>query len=373
MVSCGLDIRDSGQPFEKEAPPSWIKWIRILAIFIGTFLSLDLFPRFLPGLLPSSLKVLLSQRLLDKEVYRKHALLGHCLKPSFSRDIRWGHFSLRMSHAPLPGGECGYRAASKAGGADWKRGEGPADIVVLGDSHVYGMEVDAQAAWPNILAAMSGLEVANLGVRMYGTTQSVDLYLGHCRGFKPGLVLLMLCPTDPWDNEVFAAWRAGAGISEPFVSDEMMYRVCRTLQMAGSPGFCRVVVEFGKMGLLEHILLSRSMAWLHHLRKPVSDASGMMLLQDDVRRLRSGLQGGRLAVIVNEGWPESQREALFRFLAGSGLPWAELAGTRSEGKILTFDGHWNEAGHREVASQVHDFLREAGLSSGGREERRVAR
>ncbi len=319
-----------------------------LAIVAGTLAGLDLFSRLFPALLPRPMQVLSAQRALDKEVYRHDPVLGHCLKPSLRRDIRWGGFSLGLSHQPLPGGKCGYRAGPEDEGGGLREAS-YADIVVLGDSHAYGMEVDAKAVWPSLLAEGSGSKVANLGVRMYGTTQSASLYLAQGRKLSPGLVLLLLCPNDPWDNEVFAAWRAGEGIPEPLSSDEMMYRVCGTLGLASAPGTCRAVVGFGRTGLLAHLLLSRSMAWLHHWKGPLGGDAGMRSLQEDIRRLAAGAGPARLAVILNEGWPEERRRGLAAFLAGTGLPWTELSGMRGGGRSLALDGHWSEAGHREAA------------------------
>lgn len=333
------------------------------AVVLGALAVLEAFPRAAPSFLPRGLQVLWSQRLFDSEIYRHDPDLGHCLKAPHARDLRYGDFSIGVRHRRLAGSSpCGYRAeAFSSGDPSPAASAQRPDMVVLGDSHVYGLEVDQPSVWTSIVAKETGLRVANLGVRMYGSTQDVDLYLRHGRGLRPRIVALMLCPNDPWDNEVFHDWLSGNGVPAPMDSDEMMYRVCRTLGVPSSPTICSAAVAFGRSGLSPHLLLGRVVARSYAKRAldPDPGRAGMRMVLKDVGRLNQGLAGTPLVVILNEGWPRGQREVLASGLEKARIPWMEIPGMAGSSRV-PLDGHWTEIGHRQVAAQVADFLRKNG-------------
>ena len=66
-----------------------------------------------------------------------------------------------------------------------------AEIVALGDSHVYGSNVAREAAWPHLLASVLGRSVYNMGLPTYGVADSFD-HLDRVVGLRPRLVLLAL-------------------------------------------------------------------------------------------------------------------------------------------------------------------------------------
>ncbi|MEW6144416.1 MAG: SGNH/GDSL hydrolase family protein [Thermodesulfobacteriota bacterium] len=75
--------------------------------------------------------------------------------------------------------------------------EVPADtgVVVLGDSHTYGVNVVSGESWPAQLARMSGLPVYNLGVGGYGTLQYYYL-LDSAVKLRPERIIVGLYPAN---------------------------------------------------------------------------------------------------------------------------------------------------------------------------------
>jgi len=87
-----------------------------------------------------------------------------------------------------------YRLDSSLGGidSDGFRNEAVperADIVAIGDSHTYGVNVDPQYSWPSQLAAMTNMTVYNFGVSGYGILQYAHL-INEAIKLKPKYVII---------------------------------------------------------------------------------------------------------------------------------------------------------------------------------------
>lgn len=76
---------------------------------------------------------------------------------------------------------------------------GPPDIVTLGDSHTYGVNVSSAESWPQQLADMDDVTVYNLGVGSYGTLQYSYL-IDEAIKMKPGHIVLALYVTNDLDD-----------------------------------------------------------------------------------------------------------------------------------------------------------------------------
>lgn len=88
-----------------------------------------------------------------------------------------------------------------------------ADVVVLGDSLVFGYGVDDAAAWPAQLGQhLDGVRVMNLGLIGAGPEQYLRVYRKFGAPLRPHLVVLGFFPdNDFWDAEMFDRWqRSGA-------------------------------------------------------------------------------------------------------------------------------------------------------------------
>ena len=87
-----------------------------------------------------------------------------------------------------------YRLDASLGGIDsngFRNATVPehADIVAIGDSHTYGVNVDPPYSWPNQLAAMTQLSVYNFGVSGYDILQ-YDHLIDEAITLKPEFVII---------------------------------------------------------------------------------------------------------------------------------------------------------------------------------------
>lgn len=94
------------------------------------------------------------------------------------------------------------------------RNSGPwpetADVVVIGDSLVFGYGVEAGQAWPMVLKnELPGRSVINLGLIGAGPQQYRRVYETYGRPLRPQLVIIaMFAANDFWDAEMFEEWLA---------------------------------------------------------------------------------------------------------------------------------------------------------------------
>ena len=85
-----------------------------------------------------------------------------------------------------------------------------ADIVVVGDSFVFGYGVEDQEAWPAVLdCALPQYRVLNLGLIGAGPEQYLRVYETFGRPMQPRVLLIgMLMANDGWDAVTFDHWLA---------------------------------------------------------------------------------------------------------------------------------------------------------------------
>ncbi|MBK6287439.1 MAG: hypothetical protein IPF49_07360 [Gammaproteobacteria bacterium] len=149
-------------------------------------------------LFPSLLPLAISTAANDRGI--AHPLIGNVKAPDSSGVIRTSDFS---QHYQLD--ELGFH----------NKGPLPsqADIVVIGDSLVFGYGVDIEQAWPQILARLSGKSVVNLGLIGASPQQYLRIYQTFGRALKPRIVVLgFFAANDFWDAEQFEQWqRSGVG------------------------------------------------------------------------------------------------------------------------------------------------------------------
>lgn len=87
------------------------------------------------------------------------------------------------------------------------------DIVVIGDSLVFGYGVDRNEAWPQILSKLSGKTVVNLGLIGAGPQQYQRIYGIFGRPLKPAILVIgFFARNEFWDTDLFAQWQeSGVG------------------------------------------------------------------------------------------------------------------------------------------------------------------
>jgi hypothetical protein len=97
------------------------------------------------------------------------------------------------------------------------RNRGPwpeqADITIVGDSVVFGSDVNDAQAWPAVLArSLPHSHVVNLGLIGAGPQQYLRIYETFGVKLHPKLLLVGVFRDDFWDADVFESWlRSGVG------------------------------------------------------------------------------------------------------------------------------------------------------------------
>jgi len=74
------------------------------------------------------------------------------------------------------------------------------DIVALGDSHTYGNTAKMEESWPDVVGALTGKSVYNMGMGGYGPNQYSYLLHSRALGLKPGIVLCGFYMGDEFEN-----------------------------------------------------------------------------------------------------------------------------------------------------------------------------
>ncbi len=251
-------------------------------------------------------------------------------------------------------------------------------ILCLGDSFTCGYGVEASETFPELLEDFLDKDgdrwaVINAGVGSTGTAHQLAWFLDEGRRYEADDVVLCFFPgNDFWDNAV-------AGIFA--VEDGELVR-----RPAPAPGALRLKWLFerlpwhGRLLARSHaaMMLRRCLGAWHQRRldrqdDPVEPDHAILAWRDDLtRRIFAALhaacreQGRRLHVMLMPAPDETdlpaRTRALQSFLEDLGVDCLDLApglaARERAGEAVTFprDGHWNAAGHREVARALHEFL-----------------
>ena len=199
--------------------------------------------RVFPGLL--SLEVL---KEIQDDPRRKgisHPYIGHLHTPNHTGSI-WGSDFKATYHTD----GYGFRNAWP-----WPK---QAEIVVLGDSLVFGYGVEDQEVWPALLGrALPQLRVMNLGLIGAGPQQYLRVYETFGMSLSPKLLLIgLFLDNDFWDAGLFDRWsQSGVGGN---------YMVWRDFDRDNQAGFDM----FAPISSIQRIFARNSYLYhvLHHAR-----------------------------------------------------------------------------------------------------------
>ena len=156
------------------------------------------FLRLFPGFLPPERR---QYMLVDmNNVGVKHSYIGHLHTPYARKHLSGPDYDVRQTT-----GAFGFRNPGP-----WPR---HADVVILGDSLVFGYGVSDGSAWPAIVdRSFPDLRVLNLGLVGAGAEQYLRVYETFGERLHPKLVIVGMFPgNDFWDAAQFQEWlREGA-------------------------------------------------------------------------------------------------------------------------------------------------------------------
>jgi hypothetical protein len=217
-------------------------------------------------------------------------------------------------------------------------------IAVLGDSFVWGYDVEAHARFTDLLARhRPDVEVLNLGVSGYGTDQEFLLLQRFFERYRPDLVVLVVSQqNDSIDNSVNLNY---GGYYKPYfvVGDA-------ALELRGVP-----VPRAFNYFVAEHPRLARSYAvraaarlWFQRTAPPLEQNPDPTLAILEALRGYLSERGCPLRIGIHGG--------------STKLPYAlELDGFRfvdldNNYRFPEHGRHWTPEGHRYVASKLYDYL-----------------
>jgi len=326
---------------------------------VGLCLAAEAFCRHCPSLLPDRFNIFRVKHLLFGRFYVRDDDLYNVLAADFHQVFKWRGRKLEIRQMPFPGqSHAGYRVDSR------NFGQPHADIVALGNSFTNAVEVDQDSTWASRLGAITGLQVANLGVPGYGTTQEAGLFRLYGSRLRPKLVVLLLDPNDPSRNMFFRSWRLSKSRRDP-ERDSEKRMFCLSTGLSG--GLCRSMEFAARSGILPNLAVQ----WLFltwkamPLMTPEGADSGRQLMYEALEDLRSqaASRGAGFCVVINDYWeslfPKSFQE-LTAFLRREGIPYLNLSLHAKYRKVRMnfgiFEAHWNEEGHALAAAEMHRFL-----------------
>lgn len=336
-----------------------------------------------PGVLPIEVRQALNSK------GRAHPEIGNLPEPNSSGVIVTRDFE---SHYTVD--ENGFRNARS-----WPA---EVDIVVVGDSLVFGYGVDAESAWPQVLSGYTGMDVLNLGLIGASPQQYRKIYETFVRPLSPTVVVIgFFARNDFWDARMYANWeRSGVGgnylewrgfgrpTSEQF--ENPLYRVVYALRKRS---YVLALLKFGRDALsgrkatapTELTLEDGSQILLHdmdysaktRLSEPGNETFDLVV--EEFRQIRDAAldDGARLVVLL-----QPAKEEVYRESGTAPLPDATAA-LRSrleqleielidatpalrrlgeDGATLYFptDGHPNADGYAEFARLVAEYLNTTG-------------
>jgi hypothetical protein len=264
------------------------------------------------------------------------------------------------------------------------RAAGHGRILCLGDSFTFGLGVTTDATFAKRLERRLGGadEVLNAGIVGTGTAEQLAWYAAYGRNWRPDLVVLAFCVNDWTDNTksgLFTLAPDSTLVQHPAIESRTL-RWLRLLRRV--PGYDGWFSRSHFVNRFRHWYAVR-----HHGRLEAEAAGGQAtdevwrteraLAEALLQRLREvcAADGTDLLVmpvpaLPGSGEAERRIEELLAFLAREGFARLDLrdafARAAAEGDTLHFpiDGHWTEAGHRVVASELERWLGATGRAAG---------
>jgi len=346
---------------------------------IFTLLLVEGVLHLIPDLLPIEVRQALNSK------GRAHPEIGNLPEPNSSGVIITRDFE---SHYKVD--QNGFR---NAGG--WPD---ETEIVVVGDSLVFGYGVDADSAWPQLLSGYTGMDVLNLGLIGASPQQYRKIYETFARPLKPAVIVVgFFARNDFWDAEKYATWEQSGiggnylewrGFGRPTAEqyEDPLYRMLYALRKRS---FVLALLKFGRDALsgreaaapTELTMADGSQLLLHgrdyNLKTVLSEPGNetFELVVSELRQIRDAAMddGSRLVVLLQPAKEEVYREspdaprsdataALRDRLEQLGIEFIDAAPALQElaqnGESLYFptDGHPNAAGYAIFAKLVADYL-----------------
>lgn len=284
------------------------------------------------------LRLFFSERLMIHEEER--ALL-------YRHDPKLGWFPRENSRTSFTGSRTITVAHNSRGFRDREHLlDGKPALLVLGDSFVWGYDVEAHERFTDKLQSrLPEWNVYNIGVSGYGTDQELLLLMDQFDYYRPKLVFLVFCSyNDEQDNESNSIGQGG--YYKPYFTVNGQKLVPQGMPVPTS------LTYFGR----KHPSLARS----YVVRLLIRAAAPRLVTVDNptmaiLRRMNQFVRqnGSLLAVGLEQPHP-----ALEHFFQVEGVPYLRLDGAE---RYPSHGWHWTPAGHTAVSDAVYSFLLRQGV------------
>jgi hypothetical protein len=244
-------------------------------------------------------------------------------------------------------------------------------ILVLGDSQTFGHGVLDEDPYPRRLQDLfesrgETVEVINAGMKGFGSDQSYKLFVERLRGLDPDLVILAHYWNDIYDNVSKALYVIeDEQLVELDATGHPLYRLGRAHEILP-----RALLELRLTRIVFAALLAVGNKWIDaatYEDRPQRWGRKKLFLQLEELVRMSHEDDFRLLVVAvpyRDGKPDHYR--YLERLAGSGIALLDAHShpqwERGKGKFFyTTDDHLRAMGHRRLARQIHDFIRQEKL------------
>lgn len=271
---------------------------------------------------------------------------------AYRHDPELGWFPLASSEREIQGTRLFHARHNARGFRDPEHGPKTRPrLVVLGDSFVWGFDVEAEERFTERLRErLPDVDVANLGVSGFGTDQTLLLFQQQASFYAPDVVLLIFAAEN--DREDNVTNRRYGPYYKPYFE-----RGARGLELRGVPVPRGVPYLLEQHPWLGWSALARAAYQggldLRHPVVEVADPSEALVL---ALRDAARAQGARFLLGV-----QGRDAALLAFARDGAIPAVELV-TRE--RYPHFGGHWTPEGHAYVAERLLGLLEPLQLGRG---------
>jgi hypothetical protein len=217
-------------------------------------------------------------------------------------------------------------------------------LAVLGDSFVWGYDVEEGSRFTDLLAARyPGVEIFNLGVSGYGTDQELLLLKREFEGIAPDAVFLVYCrENDRGDNSADFRYE---GYYKPYFEKTPSGLRLKGVPVPRSLPFYLSAHPFAFRSHLLRLVADEVLRLRHPVRKDISDPT-----HEIFGELQRFLADRRVPLCIGLTGSDPELEEV---LARLGVPSIVLT------EVRRFAGngmHWTPEGHRDVAGRIARFL-----------------
>src|SRR5262245_57465910 len=224
-------------------------------------------------------------------------------------------------------------------------------VLVLGDSYVWGYDVEQEERFTELLQVeLEDLDIFNMGVSGYATDQELLLLERFADKYRPSLVVVVFCTAnDPFENARSIVY----GCAKPYFQLEDNELKLRGVPVPVTPKLTFRQSFLGRYSYLARFLLAHHCA----VARPelIQDLSGRLLL---AMRKRAAAANATFLVAMLTELP------LTLVFDKQGIPWVSLGDVTMAGNTWNpetvypaFGRHWNPEGHRRVARILEPRLR----------------